>query len=544
MATHAEARDPGGESVAAGRGWTLAVVCIATFMLMLDLTVVNVALPDMRVSLDADFSELQWVLDSYALTLAAFLLTGGSLADRLGRKRIFNAGFVVFTLASLGCGVSQSILQLNLARGLQGVGAAVLFAVGPALIGHEYRGRDRGQAFGIFGGVVGLAIAFGPLIGGGLTDALNWRWIFLVNVPIGAVALAIGALRIRESRNPDSHRVDWAGLVVFSSALGLLVTGFLRGHAEGWDSAPIISMFTGSAVLLVLFVFIERRRGDAAMLDLTLFRIPTFIGMSAATLLWNSTVLSAIFLQISYLQNVLGFSPLGTGVRFLPMTLTLFVVAGVTGLLVAKVSPKLLAVLSGTLMASGLFLVTLVRHDSKWTVLLPSMLVAGVGMGIYQPLRAALSVGMVEPDKAGMSSGIAETFQQVGVALGIAVFGAVFQSRVADSFAGSQAAGELGGKADQFGDAVSTGAVGEMARALPPELAGKVAEAARSAFVDGLHDVLVASSTVTAVGAVIALLCIRSKDLHESARGDQLTDLDAEFRDLPEPAGLSRNTKD
>ncbi|MFG2029411.1 MFS transporter [Streptomyces sp. NPDC048825] len=543
MATQEEVAAPDGESAASARGWTLGVVCIATFMLMLDLTVVNVALPDMRVSLDADFSELQWVLDSYALTLAAFLLTGGSLADRLGRKRVFNIGFVVFTLASLWCGLSQSILQLNLARGLQGVGAAILFAVGPALIGHEYRGKDRGRAFGIFGGVVGLAIAFGPLIGGALTDALNWRWIFLVNVPIGAAAMIIGALRIRESRNPDSHPIDWAGLVVFSSALGLLVTGFLRGHAEGWSSAPIVSMFVGSGVLLVLFVVIERRRGSAAMLDLSMFRIPTFNGMSAATLLWNSTVLSAIFLQISYLQNVLGFSPLETGVRFLPMTLTLFVVAGVTGLLTARVSPKLLAVLSGTLMATGLGLVTLVRDDSEWTVLLPSMLVAGVGMGIYQPLRAALSVGMVEPEKAGMSSGIAETFQQVGVALGIAVFGAVFQSRVADSFAASSVAGELGPRADQFGDAVATGAVGEMAGALPPDITVKVTEAAQSAFVDGLHDVLIASSAVTAVGAVIALLCIRSKDLHESARGDHLTDLDAEFRDLPE-LGLSPNAKD
>ncbi|MEV6960355.1 MFS transporter [Streptomyces sp. NPDC051207] len=543
MATQETVPKAGGESAAGARGWTLAVVCIATFMLMLDLTVVNVALPDMRVSLDADFADLQWVLDSYALTLAAFLLTGGSIADRLGRKRVFNAGFVVFTLASLWCGLSQSILQLNLARGLQGVGAAVLFAVGPALIGHEFRGKDRGKAFGIFGGVVGLAIAFGPLIGGALTDALSWRWIFLVNVPIGVLALAVGALRIRESRNPSGHPVDWPGLVVFSSALGLLVTGFLRGHAEGWDSAPIVSMFTGSGVLLVLFVVIERRRGPAAMLDLSLFRIPTFNGMSAATLLWNATVLSAIFLQIGYLQNVLGFSPLETGVRFLPMTLTLFVVAGVTGLLTARVSPRLLAVVSGTLMAVGLGLVTLVRDDSEWTVLLPSMLVAGVGMGIYQPLRAALSVGMVEPEKAGMSSGIAETFQQVGVALGIAVFGAIFQSRAADSFAASPAAGELGDKAGEFGDAVATGAVGEMAGALPPETAGMVTEAAHSAFVDGLQDVLIASAAVTAVGAVIALLCIRSRDLHESARGDHTLDLDAELRELPE-LGLSPHVKD
>lgn len=218
------------------RWWTLAIVSIATFMLMLDLTVVNVALPDLRTALHADFADLQWVLDAYALTLAAFLLTGGSLADRLGRKRVFSAGFAIFTLSSLAAGAAPGILTLNLARGAQGIGAAVLFAVGPALLGQEFRGRDRATAFGVFGGVSGLAIAFGPLIGGSLTQGLSWRWIFLLNVPIGIVAMILGRFRLRESVEPGAHRVDWAGLTTFSSALVLLVLGFLRGENQGWTS--------------------------------------------------------------------------------------------------------------------------------------------------------------------------------------------------------------------------------------------------------------------------------------------------------------------
>jgi MFS family permease len=214
------------------RWWTLGIVTIATFMLMLDLTVVNVALPSLRTSLDASFSDLQWVLDSYALTLAVFLLTGGSLADRLGRKRVFNLGFALFSVASLACGLATNVLTLNLARGLQGAGAAVLFAVGPALIGQAFHGKDRAMAFGVFGAGAGLALAAGPLIGGGLTDGLNWRWIFLVNVPIGIVGIAISLLRVQESRDPRGHAIDLSGLVSFSVGLTLIVLGLLRGSAE------------------------------------------------------------------------------------------------------------------------------------------------------------------------------------------------------------------------------------------------------------------------------------------------------------------------
>ncbi|MFG3008599.1 MFS transporter [Streptomyces calvus] len=513
-AGHAAAAESG------GRGWTLAVVCVATFMLLLDLTVVNVALPDIRQAFDASFTSLQWVLDAYALGLAAVLLTAGSLADRLGRKRVFNFGFVVFLVASLACGLANDVVVLSVARGIQGLGGAVLFAIGPALIGQEYRGKDRGTAFGVFGGVVGLSIAFGPLIGGALTDGLSWRWIFLVNVPVGLLALAVSLLRMRESREESAPAVDWWGLVLFSGALTLLVLGLLRGEADGWSSAPIVAMFTGSALLLAVFGVVERRLGERAMLQLSLFRNVTFNGVSVVTLLCAAATMSAIFLLVSYVQNVLAFSPWETGLRFLPLTLTLFVAAAVAGSLTTRVPQRLLMGASLTLIAIGLVLVSLTGPDTTWTALLPSMLGIGLGMGLFNPPRASLSIAVVEPSKAGMASGISETFQQVGVAIGIAGFGAVFQSRVTDLFTASEAGRQLGPAAHEFGEAVAAGGGAEAVSRAPRELAPALDAAARTAFVDGLTDVMLVCAAVAAIGAVVGFAFVRNRDLHESARMD------------------------
>ncbi|MBH1935810.1 MFS transporter [Streptomyces sp. AV19] len=515
-----------------GRGWTLAAVCAATFMLMLDLTVVNVALPDMRDTFDASFSQLQWVLDAYALGLAVFLLTAGSLADRLGRKKVFNAGFVMFVLASLACGTAPDALFLSVARGVQGIGGAVLFAIGPALIGHEYRGRDRGRAFGIFGGVVGLAIAFGPLIGGALTDGIGWRWIFLVNVPVGAVALAVGAARMRESRDPRARGMDRQGLLVFSGALGLLVLGFLRGEAQGWGSAPTLAMFAVSAALFVVFWRVERRLGERAMFDLALFRNVTFNGISAVTLLSGAATMPAIFLQISYVQNVLGFSAWDTGVRFLPLTVCLFAAAALAGGLTTRLPQRVLVGTSLALVAVGLSLVTLVDADSAWTALLPGMVGIGLGMGLFNPPRASLSIAVAEPSKAGMASGVGETFQQVGFAVGIAAFGALFQSRVTGLFAHSPAADALGPRAEEFGRAVAAGGGAEAARSVgDPALAARLEEAARTAFTDGLTEVVLACAALAALGAIVGFAGIRTRDLHENALGTHDVDSPAPYGD-------------
>src|SRR5436190_13501349 len=263
----------------ARKWWTLIAVCVATFMLLLDITIVNVALPSIQRELGASLSSLQWVVDAYALMLASFLLVFGSLGDRLGRRRIFTAGFVIFTLASLCCGLSNDPTVLNLFRGLQGVGGAAMFATALALIAQEFEGRERGRAIGIWGATIGGSVAIGPLIGGALTDAFGWEWIFFVNVPIGIAAILLTETRVVNIKATDPQPIDWAGTVTFSLALFGLIFGLIRGNPEGWTSAQVLVSLIGAIVLLAAFVVVELR-SSSAMLDLKLFKVPAFGGVS------------------------------------------------------------------------------------------------------------------------------------------------------------------------------------------------------------------------------------------------------------------------
>ncbi len=394
----------------------LAAVSTATFMLLLDVTVVNVALPGIQRTLQATFIDLAWVIDAYALTLAAFLLTAGSLADRLGRRRVFVAGLALFTLASLLCGLAATPLMLNLARAAQGVGGAVMYAVAPALIAGGFTGRERGIAFGISGGVTGLAVAVGPLIGGALTD-VSWRLVFLLNVPVGVLVAAVMLAKVAESR-AGRGPIDWPGVALLSSGLALLVFGLMRGGKDGWGSPLIIAMLAGAIALLVAFVRVELVR-QAPMLDLGLFRNRSFIGLSLATVAINAAVYVALLFMVLHLQNTLGYTPFETGLRFLPFTLVLFVAAAVAGTFAAQIPARAL-IGGGSLAVAAGFLATRLAAGSPWTELLAAMVLAGVGMGLFNPARAATAVDLVPLERAGMSSGISETFQQGGVALGIA----------------------------------------------------------------------------------------------------------------------------
>ena len=259
--------------------WTLVTVCIGTFMLLLDITIVNVALPRIQAGLHSSFTDLQWVIDAYALTLGALLLLSGSLADRLGRRRLFAAGRVVFSASSLVCGVAQSPLMLNLSRGVQGVGGAMMFATSLALLGQAYRGRDRGVAFGVWGAVTGAAVSIGPVVGGALTQGISWRWIFLVNVPIGALALALTLTKVEESRAPQSGPLDIPGFVTFTASLVTLVFALIESSLKGWGSGVVVGCLIASVVLIVVFVVVERLN-PSPMLDLSLFRRPAFDGAS------------------------------------------------------------------------------------------------------------------------------------------------------------------------------------------------------------------------------------------------------------------------
>ena len=502
--------------------WTLLLVCLATFMLLLDITVVNVALPDIQRDLGASLSSLQWVVDAYALTLATFLLVAGSLGDRLGRRRVFTVGFAVFTAASFLCGISGDPTVLNLARALQGIGGGAMFATSLALIAQEFEGRERGTALGAWGATIGGAVAVGPLIGGLLTEGLGWEWIFFVNVPIGVVAVLLTISRLVNVRAADPQPVDWAGLITFSGALFLLVFGLIRGNPEGWSSAPIVASLVGAAVLLVAFLAVEMRR-DNAMLDLKLFGKPAFTGVSVVAWALSAGMFSMFLYLTLYIQDVLGYSPLEAGVRFLPVTLLSFLMAPIAGKLSARIPVRFLLGVGLGLVGAGLLLMRGISVDSGWTTLLPGFLLAGAGIGIVNPGIASTAIGVVAAARAGMASGINSTFRQVGIATGVAGLGAVFQAQIASKL------GELlPGAPAGFADVVASGGTRAAVAAAPPDSQAQVAGAATSAFVSSLNEILLIGALIALAGAVIGLVLVRPSDFVAQPGGDAATERERE----------------
>ncbi|WP_368661727.1 MFS transporter [Streptomyces sp. NA02950] len=507
----------------ASKWWTLTAAVLGTFMLMLDLSVVNVALPVIRQELDAGFEEVQWVLDAYALTLAVFLLTAGALADTLGRKKIFQVGFVVFTLASLACGVSNTGLALDISRGAQGVGGAVLFAVAPALISHQFRGRERAVAFSVFGAIIGLAVALGPLIGAALVTTASWRWIFYLNIPIGVFAIVITAVFVRESCDPRARGVDVPGLLVLSVALLALVLGLIRGPQDGWSDPKIIGLGVLAVAGLALFVVVERRRGPAAMLDMSLFGNVTFVGLALVALFAYMAGTTSIFLEANYVENVLGLSAWETGVRFLPLTFGMLVAGTVAGMVMNRIPTRLLLFGCGAFLCAAMLLVLLADQDSSWTALLPSMIAAGIGMGAFNPPRASVAMLVAEPARAGMASGASETFQQIGVALGIAATGSLFQNHVAREFSDSAVGKQLGDSGvdtHTLGVTIANGGAREASEAIPGPLRQDFLRSADSVFVSSMHLCFVVLAVVAGIGAVTALLFIRRRDMREDVPED------------------------
>jgi EmrB/QacA subfamily drug resistance transporter len=495
--------------------WTLTAVSVATFMLLLDITVVNVALPSIREDLGAGFTDLQWVVDAYALTLAALVLTAGSLADRLGRRRLFAAGLGIFSLASLLCALAPGPTFLSLARGFQGVGGAAMFAVSLALIAQEFpAGRERGKAMGVYGATIGVAVAIGPLVGGALTDGLGWESIFYLNVPIGLAAIAVTYLRLRESRDPSATRIDWAGVASFSAALFLLVLALLRGNDEGWGSALIVSLFGATGVLLVAFLGIERRVTEP-MLPLGLFRRRAFTGVQLAAFAISGSMFAMFLYLTLYLQNYLGLSPFEAGVRYLPITLAAFFVAPIAGALLSRMQARLMLSLGLAGVGVGLLLMGGIDAASEWTTLFGGFLVAGAGIGLVNPVIADVAVSVVPKDQSGMASGINDTFRQVGIAVGIAVWGAMFVGRGADRVseltAGSPAAS--GDRPRELVEAASSGNLDQALQAVPVPARDAVAGAAREGFLAGLNDVLTIAALVGFVGAVLALWLVREGEI-------------------------------
>ncbi len=378
-------------------------------MLLLDITIVNVALPAIQKDLNSTFSDLQWVVDAYALTLAASLLTSGSVADMYGRRRLYLIGLALFTVASLLCGVATDTLFLQLSRGLQGVGGAIMFAVSLALLADAFRGKDRGIAFGVWGAITGLAVAIGPLVGGALTSGLSWRWIFFVNLPIGAGAIVITIRQVHESRDPHPRRPDWIGFATFTAALAFLVFALIESGEKGFTDSLVLGCFAAAAVLLVAFLTAELT-GRHPMFDLGLFRKPTFSGGLIAAFGLSASIFSMLLYLTIYLQDVLGYSPFATGLRLLTISGGILVVAAIAGRLSSIVPVRLLIGPGLILVAVSLLLLRGLDASSSWTHLVPGFVLGGIGVGLINPPLASTAVGVVEPSRAGMASGINSTF--------------------------------------------------------------------------------------------------------------------------------------
>jgi EmrB/QacA subfamily drug resistance transporter len=504
--------------------WTLIAVCTAIFMLLLDITVVNVALPDIQRSLHSTFSDLQWVVDAYSLTLAAFLLTAGVVGDIFGRRTVFTVGLGVFSAASLTCGLSTSSLMLNLSRAVQGVGGAIMFATSLALIASAFQGRDRGTAFGIFGAVTGGAVAIGPLVGGAITSGIGWRWIFFVNVPIGVVAVAITLSKIAESRDPSTRRIDWIGFVSFSVSLFLLVFALVRGNDDGWSSSTIVTMFVASAVLMAIF-FVNGVKNKDPMLDLDLFRRPAVVGVSVVAFAMSASIFAMFLYLTLYVQDSLGYGPLQAGLRFLPLTLPAFIVAPIAGRLTVRFQSRYLLGTGMLLITVGLLLMSRTQPGSAWTVLLPGFIVGGAGIGMVNPVLASASISVVEPQRSGMASGTNNTFRQVGIATGIAILGAIFQSQIVSHTTGALRQSAVGTAILHHGGAQLTaamtgGAVRQAATQIPSASARTVLfHAYHIGFSTTLNHLMLIAAVVAIVGSVSGFALVRQRDFIVPAGG-------------------------
>jgi EmrB/QacA subfamily drug resistance transporter len=491
--------------------WTLIVVCVATFMLLLDITIVNVALPKIATDLKASFSDIQWVIDAYALTLASVLLTTGALADLLGRKLVFSIGLGLFAFTSLLCAVSPSALFLILARGGQGIGGAIMFSTSLALLAQEFHGRERGTAFGAWGATIAASAAVGPLLGGALTEGFGWPSIFLINVPVGIAAVALTLAKVAESRDPEGTRIDWIGTVTFTAALFLLVFAVIRSASVGWGSTLVVTCLAASAVLLVLFV-VSQFVQDNAMFDVSLFRKPTFGGASIVAFAVSAAMFAMFLYLVLYLQTILGFSPLQTGLRFLPFTVVSFFVAALSGNLSARVPVRLLLSLGLAMVGAGLLMMRGLTLSSHWTALLPGFVVGGAGVGFVNPALASTAIGVVPPERSGMASGINSTFRQVGIATGIAVLGSIFESAIKSNLTPKLAATPFAGRAGQIAHAVAAGGAEQVLRAVPPARRAQAAAAIHGAFATAMNDILLVGAVVAFVGAALGLLLVRGSD--------------------------------
>jgi EmrB/QacA subfamily drug resistance transporter len=407
----------------------LAAVCLAQLLLMLDVTIVIVALPAIGSSLGADLGALQWIIDIYALTLAALMLNSGSVADRLGRRRVFLVGLVVFGTASAACGLAWSPGALVAARGIQGIGGAMLFATGLAILGAQYTGQQRAVALGVFGAVFGASVALGPLIGGAVIELVSWRWIFLANVPIVVLATVVTLNHVDETRDKAPKPVDWIGQVTFTLGVAALLTGLIEGGDWGWSSGKVVGAFALAVGSLSLFIYAEARQARP-MFDLSLLRERSFAGAAIAAYATSASLFAMFVYLTIWFQRVLDMSGFEAGLRLMPVTIVAFFAAAGAGRFSARIPPRavLVAALGST--TAGLLQMTALDAGSSWAPALPGLVLCGLGFGLANPTVASVTLTVAPPHLAATATGMNSTFRQVGVASGVAGLGAIFDHAI------------------------------------------------------------------------------------------------------------------
>jgi EmrB/QacA subfamily drug resistance transporter len=454
------------------RKWlTLAAVSFGLFMIMLDNTIVNVALPSIQSALHLKISELEWVVTGYALTFGALMLTGGKLADLFGRRMIFVVGLAVFTLSSLACGLAGSASVLIGARVVQGVGAALMNPATLSIITVTFPPRLRGTAIGIWAGVSALALAIGPLVGGLITEQISWNWIFYINVPVGVLGILAAFMFIDESRDTSGEqRPDLPGLLTSGLGLFALSYGLIEANNYGWTSGRIVASFAAAAVLLVSFVLLELNQ-RVPMLELGLFKNRGFAGANTVMLLVGLAMFGVFFYVSLYVQQVLGYSPVQAGATFLPWTVLIILIAPIAGRFSDRIGPRPFVVTGMIALAASLFLFSRMGlHENFWS-LLPAMLLGGVGMSMAMAPTTAAAMSSVRPERAGVGSAVLNSMRQVGGSLGIAIMGSIVASGVSSGLASG--------------------------------------EARPVAFLDGFHHALDVAAVIVVVGAGVALATLR-----------------------------------
>jgi EmrB/QacA subfamily drug resistance transporter len=484
------------------RWWTLAAMCFALFMIMLDNTVVNVALPSIQSDLNTDLAALEWTINAYTLSFAVLLVTGGRLGDIFGRRRMFLAGVVIFAVSSAGIGLAPTDTWLIGGRAVQGVGAALMMPATLSIITNAFPPHERGKAIGTWAGVSALALAIGPVVGGFLTESVSWRAIFFLNLPVAAGAVAVTLFAAHESRDETVERqIDVPGIATITAGLTALVLALVEGNQWGWGSVEIVSLLVFAAIALTAFVVIELRT-RVPMVDFSFFRSRSFLGANLVAFAVSFAMLAMFFFIALYMQNILGYSPLEAGVRFLPSTLMILIVAPISGRLTDRIGPRPLIVTGLVITSASLAWQSQLDVDTGYGFLLPAFVAMGIGIAMVMSPMSTAAMNAVHPTKAGVASGVLSMSRMVGGTFGVAALGALVAA-VGRSKLESLLPSLPAGQREHLVDSLGAGGGAAGAAGSP------VADATREAFVHALHYGLLLSAGVALAGAVTAMFLLR-----------------------------------